>query len=1024
MSIKNLLKSLLEVHRYPLAAWIVLFISLTLTAVAWKISQNTLLEKAETRFQLNSEEISAAITERLHTYEMAIRSGKAFFDSSEEVTRDEWQRFVASLKIEHRFPGIQGLGYSEFIKAEDLEQHIAKIRAEGFEDYSVRPSEQRELYSAIVFLEPFDWRNKRAFGYDMYSQETRREAMDRARDTGSAAVSGQVTLVQETTTDVQYGFLLYEPVYHKGMPTKTLQQRRDAIQGYVYSPFRAADFMHGILGFSHQGLLLELYDGASPNEDSVLYKSDGIADIRAVTDTGFTKVLTLKNSQRVWSLRVTAGPEYLAQDQSWQPAMVGILGLIIDLLLFAIITYMGRKERILQEQAEELAIATKQAETASLAKSNFLATMSHEIRTPMNGVIGMIEVLNQSSLKGEQIEMVRTIQESANSLLGIINDILDFSKIEAGKLEFNFEPMSIEEEVDKVCILLDRSARKNQVQLALFTDPTLPTSVNGDALRLRQILTNLVGNAIKFSTTEYAVGTVKVSVQLDKRRDNQQWIKFTVTDNGIGIEPKLQEKLFQPFEQADRSTTRNYGGTGLGLTISRQLVEMMGGEIGVRSTPKQGSVFTVCMPFEILQPSTYTRQYTAPTLGNLSCTLITENPKLSHLDDIRLHLEASGVKVSIAESLERATLEQPTSDIWLIECFKEQPSLHQFKPYLDAHSELRILLLSQCLPQKNRRRNNRKLHERLFQSDGNVLTRNRLLRFVALGAGLIELNMQEFTEASNHRVINIPSREEAIARNQLILVAEDNEVNQKVIQRQLALLGYASDTVENGLQALENWQSGDYSLLLTDLHMPSMDGMQLTQAIRELERNSVTDAELPIIALTANALKGEAKRCIEIGMNDYLIKPALISEIQQALQKWLPTPVDFAPQVQINNANEKPNPTHFDSNALRQLVGDDEQVIRSLLQDFEVNAKQTINEIQAAQEQANYQQIGLLAHRLKSSSASVGALKLRLICIELQQKVENNQLNQIPELTRLLEAEAIELLEAINEYLQQEQQKA
>jgi CheY-like chemotaxis protein/HPt (histidine-containing phosphotransfer) domain-containing protein len=316
------------------------------------------------------------------------------------------------------------------------------------------------------------------------------------------------------------------------------------------------------------------------------------------------------------------------------------------------------------------------------------------------------------------------------------------------------------------------------------------------------------------------------------------------------------------------------------------------------------------------------------------------------------------------------------------------------------------------------------LHERLFQSDGNVLTRNRLLRFVALGAGLIELNMQEFTEASNHRVINIPSREEAIARNQLILVAEDNEVNQKVIQRQLALLGYASDTVENGLQALENWQSGDYSLLLTDLHMPSMDGMQLTQAIRELERNSVTDAELPIIALTANALKGEAKRCIEIGMNDYLIKPALISEIQQALQKWLPTPVDFAPQIQINNANEKLSPTHFDSNALRQLVGDDEQVIRSLLQDFEVNAKQTINEIQAAQEQANYQQIGLLAHRLKSSSASVGALKLRLICIELQQKVENNQLNQIPELTRLLEAEAIELLEAINEYLQKEQQKA
>ncbi|WP_173273604.1 CHASE domain-containing protein [Thiosulfatimonas sediminis] len=1022
MSFKHLLKSLLEVHRYPFGAWIVLFISLALTAIAWKISQDAILEKAETRFNLNSDEIAAAITERLHTYEMAIRSGKAYFDSSQEVTREEWNQFVSSLKIEYRFPGIQGLGYSEFIKPDELDAHVAKIRAEGFPNYSVRPPGKRDMYTSIVFLEPFDWRNKRAFGYDMYSQETRREAMNRARDTGSAAVSGQVTLVQETTTDVQYGFLLYEPVYRKNAEILTLEQRREAIIGYVYSPFRAKDFMQGILNFSHRGLYLELYDGNLPNENSVLYKTNGIETLKNSNELTFSRTLTLNHSQRVWSLKITAGPEYLAQDTSLQPTMVGILGVIIDLLLFAIITYMGRKERLLEEHSAALIHAKQVAETASSAKSNFLAAMSHEIRTPMNGVIGMIEVLNQSSLKGDQVDMVRTIQESANGLLLIINDILDFSKIEAGKMELNIEPISIEHEVDKVALLLDRSARKQKVQINVFIDPEIPSVVNGDALRLRQIITNLLGNAIKFSTNRDKPSNVIVKVILEHLENKQAWVKLSVEDNGIGISPELQQKLFQPFEQADRSTTRSFGGTGLGLSISKQLVQMMGGTIDVESVPNQGSTFTCELPFKVLQEHSIESHLQQPDLTQLHCTLISKNQQDGNFQNILRYLTAAGMHIQTASSIQKAAELTPEADIWLVDCLEKLPSLNRLHPYLDKYPQIRILLLSQYVANSDRIRSSRKLHDRVFQSDGNLLTRSALFRFIALGAGLVEQTITESEDSTQRLVINVPSREEAINNKQLILVAEDNEVNQNVIRRQLALLGYMSDIVNNGSEALESWYSGEYSLILTDLHMPLMDGIQLTEAIRTEEKRVNAPLAIPIIALTANALKGEEDKCREVGMNDYLVKPALISEIQQALETWLPATETTTKNTADQRIRTLQEPPHFDIHVLFELVGDDQEIVDSLLQDFETNTKKTISELQAAQEANNLEQIGQLAHRLKSSAASVGALKLRLICIELQQKAEKadknqaDRLNSLNEIIDLLEAETTMLLAAIQKY--------
>jgi CHASE1-domain containing sensor protein len=240
--------------QHQATAWIILALSFVVTALAWSISDSAIRTKASERFEFQTADIASAIERRLIAYATALRGGVGLFEAAGQVTRAQWHAYVEALRLQENFPGIQGLGFSLMIAPAELDAHIAGIRAEGFPDYSVRPEEPRDQYSAIVYLEPFDWRNQRAFGYDMYSEPVRRRAMERARDSGEPAISGRVTLVQETDEDVQYGFLMYIPVYRPGMPTTTLEERRAALLGFVYSPFRANDFMNGILGSNQDAI--------------------------------------------------------------------------------------------------------------------------------------------------------------------------------------------------------------------------------------------------------------------------------------------------------------------------------------------------------------------------------------------------------------------------------------------------------------------------------------------------------------------------------------------------------------------------------------------------------------------------------------------------------------------------------------------------------------------------------------------------------------------------------------------------
>ena len=503
---------------------------------------------------------------------------------------------------------------------------------------------------------------------------------------------------------------------------------------------------------------------------------------------------------------------------------------------------------------------------AAQAKSDFLAAMSHEIRTPMNGVIGMIDVLARSRLKAHQLAMVDLIRESAFSLLGIIDDILDFSKIEARRVEIESEPTAVADVVEKVCAMLNRLAEKQRVELTLFTDPAIPRQLLGDKLRLRQVLINLINNAIKFSAGAGNAGHVAVRAMLVAREPGWVNVEFQVVDNGIGMTQETISRLFAAFTQADVSTTRRFGGTGLGLAITHSLVELMGGTITVQSAPGMGSTFSVRLPF-VLDPN------------------------------LEKHIAAGRVQ------------EEDCS----------------FAP-----------LVSMAEP------------------------------------------------------LQAPSREQARREGRLILVAEDNDINQKVIEQQLTLLGFAADLTGNGEEALARWLSGDYSLLLTDLHMPTMDGYQLTAAIRAAES---PERHIPIIALTANALKGERERCKAAGMNDFICKPTPLAELQTMLESWLPkassqmavqaTLVAGGP-AQTNPDVQQDITLPMDVDVLRKMVGTDAKVVVGFLRHFRASAAKITREIGAARAKGDLRKAAIGAHNLKASARSVGALKLAAHCEDIE----------------------------------------